>query len=60
MPKIKSLIIKLSMILRLEIILSIVSYEKKNTFHEKNVKHTKINTPNNFKVTCLITCLVLY
>ena len=35
------------MILRLEMILSVVSYERKNIIHEKNLKLTKNNTFNN-------------
>ena len=36
------------MILKLEIILSVVSYERKNiTFNEKRLKLTKNNTFNN-------------
>ena len=43
------------MLLRLEIILSVMSYERKNIiFHEKNLKVTKNNTINDFLILILV------
>ena len=46
LPKIISLKIKFAMILRFKIMLSIVFHERKNTFHDKNLKLTKKDTFN--------------